>query len=151
MSFPRFDYEAIIFCTSKDIDNVESVTNCEMTRDLNNYYNCAPNSPAKKARKAKKSLELLAFFVILWLFCLWKPGKDRKARKFLALLKSLHRSSKKSPESQDLILASRRQSVKFDYRVNSKNSQESRELMNLSWDSGGRLMELTPAGISRIA
>ena len=52
MFFPRFDYEAIIFCTSNDIDDVESVTNCEMTRDLNNY--CAPNSPAKKARKAKK-------------------------------------------------------------------------------------------------
>lgn len=68
MSFPRFDYEAIIFCTSNDVDDVESVTNCEMTRDLNNY--CAPNSPAKKARKAIKSLELLAFFAIPCLFCL---------------------------------------------------------------------------------
>lgn len=68
MSFPRFDYEAIIFCSSNDVDDVESVMNCEMTRDLNDY--CAPNSPAKKARKAKKSLELLAFFVIPCLFCL---------------------------------------------------------------------------------
>ena len=67
MSFPRFDYEAIIFCTSNDVDDVESVTT-EMTRDLNDY--CAPNSLAKKARKAKKSLELLAFFVIPCLFCL---------------------------------------------------------------------------------
>ena len=68
MSFPRFDYEAIIFCTSNDVDDVESVTNCEMTRDLNNYW--APNSAAKKARKANKSLELLAFFAIPCLFCL---------------------------------------------------------------------------------
>ena len=95
MFFPRFDYEAIIFCTSNDIDDVESVTNGEMTRDLNNY--CAPNSPAKKARKAKKkawsswlSLLFHAFFASE------KPGKDRKVRKFFALLKTLRRSSKKA-------------------------------------------------------
>lgn len=86
MSFPRFDYEAIIFCTSKDIDDVESVTNCEMTRDLNNYYNCAPNSPAKKARKAKKSLELLAFFVILWLFLPLKAWKRQESKEILSSL-----------------------------------------------------------------
>ena len=106
----------------------------------------------KISRKAQESLELLAFFAIPCFFAsAEKPGKDRKARKFLALLKSLHRSSKKSLESKDLILASWRQSVGFDYRVNSKNSQETQEWMKISWDSDEGLVEFTPSGFSSIA
>lgn len=94
MSFPRFDYEAIIFCSSNDVDDVESVMNCEMTRDLNDY--CAPNSPAKKRVKPKKAWSSWLSLLFHAFFASEKPGKDRKARKFLALLKSLHRSSKKT-------------------------------------------------------
>lgn len=80
----------------------------------------------KKRVKPKKAWSSWLSLLFHAFFASEKPGKDRKARKFLALLKSLHRSSKKSLESQDLILASRRQSVKFYHRVNSKNSQESK-------------------------
>lgn len=50
----------------------------------------------KKRVKPKKAWSSWLSLLFHAFFASEKPGKDRKARKFLALLKSLHRSSKKA-------------------------------------------------------
>jgi len=69
-------------------------------------------------RKPRKRLETLAFLAFPCFFYTGKPGKARKAWKFLGLLEMPECSSKKSLESQERALGFRRKRGFCPYKPN---------------------------------